>query len=86
MKVKIDNITANLNIGRKINLMEIRRKYENSSYNPERFPALFLKTETATGIIFYNGKVNIVGCKSLHQLEKSWREILEVVFPACIIL
>jgi Transcription factor TFIID (or TATA-binding protein, TBP) len=72
LSLKIDNITSSFNIDSTINLLKIRDYYKNSKFNPERFAGLFLKFDKGTAIVFRNGKVNIVGCKSISVIKEIW--------------
>lgn len=81
---KVDNITASLNLGYKISLLEIIKKYQEFSlywdgeftfsYCNEKFPGLFIKLKQlerkiGTIIIFSTGKVVFVGCKSVDDIQ-----------------
>ena len=78
----IDNITATIKIGYKINLRkfeEINRYKENISYNPESFPGLMVRKNGLTYIIFTSGSINIVGGKTREQILKGIPWIKSVV-------
>ena len=75
ISLKIDNITSSFNVGSLLNLKEIQKNYKNSNFNPERFAGMFIKFEGGTAIIFRNGKVNIVGCKSVSKIQEIWKEL-----------
>ena len=78
----IDNITATIKTGHKINLKKfekINRYKENISYNPESFPGLVVRKNKLTYIIFTSGSVNIVGGKSRKQILKGIPWIKKVV-------
>lgn len=67
---RIDNIIATHNGPQMIDLQSLinRNVFNQTKYNPERFPGLFVKCETGTAIIFHSGKIVIVGCRSLQQI------------------
>ena len=69
---KIDNITSCFNSGRKLSLHSLANIVPGISYNPERFHALYLKTDKGTIIAFQSGKLNILGCKSLEHILELW--------------
>jgi Transcription factor TFIID (or TATA-binding protein, TBP) len=75
ISLKIDNITASFNLQHVVDLNKVRNIIPESKFNPERFAGLFLKLQEGTVIIFRNGKVNIVGCKTTTAVEKIWNQI-----------
>lgn len=81
----IDNITASLNLNRKVCLQEALKHFINVceiSYNSEKFPGAFLKFEKGTIILFHTGKCIFIGCKrleSLKYLEKQIKTCLSIV-------
>lgn len=68
---KIDNIIATTNLKKRINLAIISRSecFENIKYNNEKFPGVFLKFKIGTVILFHSGKLVIVGCKNIENIE-----------------
>jgi hypothetical protein len=83
ISLKIDNITASFNINRVLNLIKIKEIFTNSKFNPERFAGLFIKLKDGTVIIFRNGKVNIVGCKTIDAIKKIWNQT-EPILQNCV--
>lgn len=74
LSLKIDNITANFDIKKKIDFKNL--KFINDvkiRFNPERFSGYFLKFNQGTVILFRNGKINIVGCKSISNIHEICR-------------
>jgi len=67
----IDNIIATTNLKRKLSLVNISlaKKFPKIKYNNEKFPGLFVKFDIGTAIIFHSGKIVIVGCKSVEDIE-----------------
>ena len=70
---KIVNIIATFNFGHIIRLSEVynhlhspeAKSFTKSiSFEPEFFPALFVKLENVTCALFHSGKCNILGAKS----------------------
>jgi len=70
ISLKIDNITANFNLKQKIELEQLKKFKLNYKFNPERFSGYFIKFEKGTAILFRNGKINIVGCKTIHSIHE----------------
>jgi hypothetical protein len=83
ISLKIDNITASFNIRSSLNLKKIQTFFTKSKFNPDRFAGLFIKFEKGTAIIFRNGKVNIVGCKSVPAVQEIWKK-LEPILQKCV--
>ena len=70
-KVNVDNITASLNLQKPINLLQLPQHFQTSSisYNPEKFPGLFVKFNVGTAIIFHTGKCILIGTKTIADIE-----------------
>lgn len=68
---KIDNIIATTKHKSKLCLRDIieKKAFHTIKYNNEKFPGLFLKFEEGTAILFHSGKIVIVGCKSIENIE-----------------
>jgi len=71
----IDNITAAFDLRQELSLHLLATHLLGSTYNPERFPAFFYKNDKTTALIFSSGKVNILGCKSEHQVLQAWKHL-----------
>ncbi|HIF02107.1 MAG TPA: hypothetical protein EYQ84_01815 [Nitrospinaceae bacterium] len=71
----IDNITSTFNIGHKLCLNQIAENIKSAKFNPERFPGLYLKTNSALAVIFNSGFINILGCKSEKEVLLAWQNI-----------
>ena len=70
-KYKIDNITATIKVGHKIDLKKFEqqnRYIEDIDYNPETFPGLKITKNNLTYVLFTSGSINIVGGKSKKQV------------------
>ena len=86
LSVKIDNITASFNLKKSINfdlLSSFNIKY---TFNSERFAGLFIKHIKGTVIVFRNGKINIVGCKTVSDVEEIWLQLKPILQKCAIIL
>jgi TATA-box binding protein (TBP) (component of TFIID and TFIIIB) len=78
--MKIDNITGSIDLKKEIHIENLINSIRTSkdrnfksikiTYNNEKFPGVFLKqVRVGTIIIFYSGKVVLVGCKTREDLE-----------------
>ncbi len=71
---KIENVvvTVNVEIKEKIDLNIIARKYNNTEYNPERFPGLvmWINDPKATFLIFSTGKIVVTGLRKAEEPER----------------
>jgi len=78
--MKIDNITGSIDLKKEIHIENLIDSIRTSkdrnfksikiTYNNEKFPGVFLKqVRVGTIIIFYSGKVVLVGCKTREDLE-----------------
>lgn len=83
ISLKIDNITASFKLKHTLDLIKIKEIKPHCKFNPERFAGLFLKLEGGTIIIFRNGKVNLVGCKSIITIRKLWNQ-MEPILQKCV--
>jgi TATA-box binding protein (TBP) (component of TFIID and TFIIIB) len=57
----------------------MKKLCSNATFNPERFAGLFIKLSGGTVIIFRTGKVNIVGCKSISDVNEIWNQIRPIL-------
>jgi len=71
----VDNITSTFNIGHTLCLKQITENIKSARFNPERFPGLYLKTNSALAVIFHSGYINILGCKSEKDVLLAWQNI-----------
>jgi len=64
-------VKTSLNIEEDLVLKNINVKTNNTEYNPERFPGLFMrfKNPKCVVIIFRNGKLILTGLKSFNQIK-----------------
>lgn len=71
IKTQIDNIIATYSLNKELILKDIilKKIFEKTKYNNEKFPGLFVKFEEGTAIIFHSGKIVLVGCKSIENLK-----------------
>ena len=81
---RLDNSTAAFDIKQHISLHTLANSIKHSSYNPERFYAVYLKNNKGTIIVFQSGKINILGCKSLENILSLWRFIQKEINVAVV--
>lgn len=78
--LSVDNIVANSDLGRELDLAEvaIALELENVEYEPEQFPGLIYRSEiNPTVLIFNSGKCVITGGKTFTQVLDSYREVTD---------
>lgn len=76
--LSIDNIVANSELSRELDLAEvaITLDLENVEYEPEQFPGLIYRSEiNPTILIFNSGKCVIAGAKTFTQILDSYYEV-----------
>lgn len=80
-KIAVDNIIATVNAGKKLCLASICRsgKFKQVKYNNEKFPGAFLKFDVGTAILFHSGKIVLLGCKSINNIECLIANIFAVI-------
>ena len=78
---EIKNIVAQTDLGflLKLGKLIVHLKDENAEYEPEFFSGLIWKTKFGTANISQNGKIMLLGCRSVEQLEKLQAYVVERV-------
>jgi len=83
---KIVNVVATviMEITEKIDLTIISRKYEDTEYNPERFPGLIMKIKEpkATFLIFSTGKMVVTGLKRADDASPGVKKVMKNIKKA----
>ncbi len=83
---KIVNVVATviMEITEKIDLTKISRKYEDTEYNPERFPGLIMRINEpkATFLIFTTGKMVITGLKRADEASPGVKKVIKYIRKA----
>jgi len=76
-KVKVQNIVASVNFGRKFDLERIASRFENTEYEPEVFPGLVFRLEDpkAVLLLFVSGKGVCAGVKSMKDVKRAVQKI-----------
>ena len=80
-KIKVQNIVASVNFGRKFDLEHIARSFDNTEYEPEVFPGLVfrLKDPKAVVLLFVSGKGVCAGAKSMADVKRAAQKISEIL-------
>ena len=78
---EVKNMVGQSDLGRQVNLSKliVKLRDEDAEYEPEVFPGLMWKTEFGTVNMFQNGKVMLLGCRSLEELERLEGDVVKVV-------
>lgn len=77
--IKIENVVASTEFEGRIPLDRIANEFENTEYDPERFPGLVyrVKDSKAVALLFSSGKVVCTGTKSPEQVKEAVMKIIE---------
>ena len=69
---EVKNIVGQSDLGQQVNLSKliVMLRDEDAEYEPEVFPGLIWKTEFGAVNMFQNGKVMLLGCRSIEELER----------------
>jgi TATA-box binding protein (TBP) (component of TFIID and TFIIIB) len=73
----ITNIVGHINLSRRVRLENLVPL--GGLYEVELFPAAYLRLNNVTCTIFHSGKINFTGAKTLHQLETTCTQCLEIL-------
>jgi len=80
-KVKVQNIVASINFGRKFDLERIASRFENTEYEPEVFPGLVFRLDDpkAVLLLFVSGKGVCAGVKSMRDVNRAAQKINRIL-------
>ncbi len=80
-KVKVQNIVASVNFGRKFDLERIARRFENAEYEPEVFPGLVFRLDDPKVVLllFVSGKGVCAGAKSIKDVKRAAQKTSEIL-------
>ena len=80
-RVKVQNIVASVDYGRKFDIEHIARSFENTEYEPEVFPGLVFRLEDpkAVLLLFVSGKGVCVGVKSMKDVKRATQKISKLL-------
>jgi len=80
-KVKVQNIVASINFGRKFDLEHIASRFENAEYEPETFPGLVFRLDDPKVVIllFVSGKGVCAGAKSMRDVNRAAQNINKIL-------
>lgn len=76
---KIDNIIATLKWSKTIDLLKFSHKFLHKpiKYNNQKFPGLFIKYPKGTVLVFYSGKIVVVGCSEITIIKNIFSEVID---------
>jgi transcription initiation factor TFIID TATA-box-binding protein len=82
--IKIENIVASASLGVKIPLEKMMKYLEGTEYEPEQFPGLVyrLKDPKAATLIFSSGKIVCTGARSIEDVKRVIKKVVETVKTA----
>jgi hypothetical protein len=74
--IQIQNMTATVNMGVRLDLQEIALRCRNTEYNPKKFGAVVmrLREPKTTCLLFSSGKCVITGARSSHNAALAARK------------
>ncbi len=80
-KIKVQNIVASVDFGRKFDLEHIARSFENTEYEPEVFPGLVFRLDEpkAVLLLFVSGKGVCAGAKSLRDVKRAAKKTSKIL-------
>ena len=80
-RVKVQNIVASVDYGRKFDLEHIARSFDNTEYEPEVFPGLVFRLEDpkAVLLLFVSGKGVCAGTKSIVDVKRAAQKMSEIL-------
>ncbi len=80
-KVKVQNMVASFDFGRKFDLEKIARSYENTEYEPEVFPGLVFRLDDPEVVVllFVSGKGVCAGAKSMKDVKRAAKKITKIL-------
>jgi len=79
--IKIQNIVASASIADTLDLRRIEKELPDTKYVPNVFPGLILRSRKlkATFLLFGSGKVVCTGAKTVEDVKKSVREMMDML-------
>ena len=79
--LKVQNIVASLDFGRKFDLEHIAIRFENAEYDPETFPGLVFRLDDpkAVLLLFVSGKGVCAGVKSVRDVNRAAQKITKIL-------
>jgi len=79
----ITNMVASASLGLELDLYALANKIPEIEYEPEQFPGAILKFKEpkASLLLFKNGKVVCVGCKTRDNIEKTIQKTIKMLTP-----
>jgi len=80
-KIKVQNIVASINFGRKFDLERIASKFENTEYEPEVFPGLVFRLDDpkAVLLLFVSGKGVCAGVNIMRDVNRAAQKMNRIL-------
>jgi len=80
-KVKVQNIVASVDFGRKFDLEHIARSFDNAEYEPEVFPGIVFRLDDpkAVVLLFVSGKGVCAGVKRMKDVKIAAQKISKIL-------
>lgn len=72
---RITNMVVAFSLPFQINLNQLANIYPQTDYRPKRFNGAIIKRKINCLLVFRNGKINVVGSKSLEDAEDAVNEL-----------
>lgn len=82
--IKVQNIVASASIADMLDLKRIEKALPNTKYTPDIFPGLVLRPKElkASFLLFTSGKVVCTGARTVEDVEKSVRGMMDMLSRA----
>ncbi len=82
--ISIQNIVASASIADKLDLKRIEKVLPDTKYTPDIFPGLVLRPKglKASFLLFKSGEAVCTGAKTIEDVEKSVREMMDILSHA----
>jgi len=80
-QIKLQNVTATVNLSTRLDLKKLHLKTKNSEYDPKRFCAVILRISKpkTTALIFASGKVVVTGASSPEEAKIAAKKFAWIV-------
>ena len=79
VSIKIQNMTATINLGVELDLKTIAMTLRNTDFNPKKFSGCILRLldPKCTALLFPSGKCVIMGVKTVHNATLATKKVSE---------
>ncbi|WP_456367919.1 TATA-box-binding protein [Thermococcus sp.] len=81
VQLRIENIVASVDLFTDLNLEKVIEICPSSKYNPEEFPGIICRFNDpkVALLIFSSGKLVVTGAKSVQDIERAVRKLIEML-------